>query len=118
MYPLVVVGIVIMLVLPRVTNAVPAPLVAVGLRTIAVVVFGWSAPIVGGQGELPNGQPVLGVPTVPFTFGPLRTIAPYAIAMALVGMSVPPSGGSGTPTPGLLRRPWRAGSPGTGWRDA
>src|SRR6056297_1923434 len=38
-YPLVVIGVVIMLVLPRFTNAVPAPLVAVVLLTLAVVLF-------------------------------------------------------------------------------
>ena len=85
-YPLVVVGLVIMFVLPRFTNAVPAPLVAVVLLTLAVVVFGWQVPTVGDQGELPDGLPVLGIPAVPFTVETLRIIAPFAIAMALVGL--------------------------------
>jgi SulP family sulfate permease len=85
-YPMVVAGIAIMLLLPRVTTAVPAPLVAVVLLTLAAVAFGWNVPTVGDQGELPSGFPVLGIPTVPFTIETLRIIAPFAIAMALVGL--------------------------------
>jgi sulfate permease, SulP family len=85
-YPMVVIGVVIMLVLPRFTRAVPAPLVAVILLTAAVVVFGWNVPNVGDQGELPGGLPILGIPAVPFTLETLAIIFPFAIAMALVGL--------------------------------
>ncbi len=85
-YPMVVVGIAIMLLLPRFTTAVPAPLVAVVLLTVAAVSLGWSVPTVGDQGELPGGLPILGIPAVPFTFETLRIIAPFALAMALVGL--------------------------------
>ncbi len=85
-YPMVVVGIAIMILLPRFTKAVPAPLVAVVLLTIAAVTLGWNVPTVGDQGELPNGLPILGIPAVPFTFETLRIIAPFSIAMALVGL--------------------------------
>jgi len=80
------VGIAIMILLPRFTKAVPAPLVAVVLLTIAAVTLGWNVPTVGDQGELPNGLPILGIPAVPFTFETLRIIAPFSIAMALVGL--------------------------------
>ncbi|HEV8023383.1 MAG TPA: SulP family inorganic anion transporter, partial [Candidatus Nanopelagicales bacterium] len=85
-YPMVIAGIAIMIVLPRFTNAVPAPLVAVVLLTIAAVTLGWNVPTVGDQGELPGGLPFLGIPAVPFTFETLRIIAPFALAMALVGL--------------------------------
>lgn len=85
-YPMVAVGIVIMIALPRLTTAVPAPLVAVILLTLAVVMFGWNVPNVGDQGDLPGGFPILGIPTVPFTFETLSIIAPFALAMALVGL--------------------------------
>jgi SulP family sulfate permease len=85
-YPMVVVGIAIMILLPRFTKAVPAPLVAVVLLTIAAVTLGWNVPTVGDQGELPSGLPILGIPAVPFTFETLRIIAPFSIAMALVGL--------------------------------
>lgn len=85
-YPMVVVGIVIMILLPKLTTAVPAPLVAVVLLTAAAVTLGWNVPTVGDQGELPSGLPIFGIPAVPFTFETLRIIAPFAIAMALVGL--------------------------------
>jgi sulfate permease, SulP family len=85
-YPMVAAGIAIMLLLPRLTTAIPAPLVAVVLLTVAAVSLGWNVPTVGDQGELPGGLPILGIPAVPFTLETLGIIAPFAFAMALVGL--------------------------------
>jgi SulP family sulfate permease len=43
-------------------------------------------PTVGDQGELPRSLPQLFMPDVPFTGETFATIAPYALAMALVGL--------------------------------
>ncbi|MFS0712917.1 SulP family inorganic anion transporter [Microbacterium sp. 2P01SA-2] len=85
-WPLVVAGLLILVVLPRLTKAIPAPLVTIVLLTAAVVAFGWQVPTVGDQGELPSSLPGLFVPDVPFTLETLRIIAPYALAMAVVGL--------------------------------
>jgi sulfate permease, SulP family len=85
-WPLVVAGLVILVVLPRLTKAIPAPLVTIVLLTAAVVAFGWQVPTVGDQGELPASLPELFVPDVPLTLETLRIIAPYALAMAVVGL--------------------------------
>jgi SulP family sulfate permease len=85
-YPLTAIGILVMVLLPKVTTAVPAPLVAVLLLTATVVVFGWHVPNVGDQGELPDSLPVLGIPHVPLTLHTLQIIAPYALGAALVGL--------------------------------
>ncbi|MBG6054600.1 SulP family sulfate permease [Salinibacterium sp. CAN_S4] len=85
-YPLVAVGIIIMVVMPRMTKVIPAPLVAIVLITVAVVVMGLSVPNVGGQGELPRSLPELFVPNVPLTWETFAIIAPFSIAMALVGL--------------------------------
>src|SRR5699024_10816655 len=53
-YPLVAVGIAIIVLLPRLTTAVPAPLVAIVLLTAAVLAAGWTMPNVSDQGELPE----------------------------------------------------------------
>ncbi|MBU4464940.1 MAG: sodium-independent anion transporter, partial [Actinobacteria bacterium] len=53
-YPLVVVGLLLMYLMPRFTRVVPAPLVAIVLLTAAAVVFGISVPTVGDQGALPQ----------------------------------------------------------------
>ncbi|MGR2751885.1 SulP family inorganic anion transporter [Agromyces arachidis] len=85
-YPLVAAGIVIMVVMPRFTKAVPAPLVAIVLLTVVVVGSGIAVPTVGDQGELPESLPELFVPDVPLTWDTFAIIAPYALAMALVGL--------------------------------
>jgi SulP family sulfate permease len=85
-YPLTAAGIVVMVLLPRVTTAIPAPLVVVLLLTAAVAVFGWQVPDVGDQGALPDSLPIPGFPEVPLTWQMLQIIAPYALGAALVGL--------------------------------
>ncbi|MGW9567033.1 SulP family inorganic anion transporter [Prescottella equi] len=85
-YPLVAIGLLVMFFLPRLTTAVPAPLVAIVLLTLATVVFALNVPTVGDEGELPKSLPTLFIPDVPFNFETLSIIAPYALAMALVGL--------------------------------
>lgn len=85
-YPLTIVGVVLMMLLPKVTTAVPAPLVVVLALTLAVVVCGWDVPDVGDQGALPDSLPIPGLPHVPLTLHTLQVIAPYALGAALVGL--------------------------------
>ena len=85
-YPLVAAGIVIMVLLPRWTKVVPAPLVAIVLLTVAVVVAAINVPTVGDEGTLPESLPSLFFPNVPLNLETLQIIAPYALAMALVGI--------------------------------
>ncbi len=85
-YPLVAVGLLIMFLLPKISSVVPAPLVAIVLLTVATVVFALNVPNVGGEGELPSSLPALLIPDVPLNFETLSIIAPYAIAMAIVGL--------------------------------
>ncbi|WP_007027231.1 SulP family inorganic anion transporter [Saccharomonospora iraqiensis] len=85
-YALLAAGLLIMVGLPRLTRAVPAPLVAILVLTTVTITMGVAVPTVGDQGDLPGTLPVLGVPAVPFSLDTLVTIAPYAFAMALVGL--------------------------------
>ena len=85
-YPIVAVGIAIIVGFPRLTRAVPAPLVAVVFLTAATVLAGIKVPTVGDEGELPQSLPQLLIPNVPFTIETLRIIAPFALAMAVVGL--------------------------------
>jgi SulP family sulfate permease len=85
-YALVAVGLVVIVLLPRVTRAVPAPLVAIALLTAFVVVSAIDVPTVGDEGALPRSLPSLLVPHVPLDLETLRIIGPYALAMALVGL--------------------------------
>ncbi|VXC03756.1 SulP family inorganic anion transporter [Nocardioides sp. AX2bis] len=85
-YPMVAVGIVVMVGLPRVSTAVPGPLVAIVLLTAVTLGAGLTLPDVGDEGELPDSLPSLFLPDVPLTLETLQIIAPYALAMALVGL--------------------------------
>jgi sulfate permease, SulP family len=85
-YPLVAAGLAIIFLLPRLTSAVPAPLVAIIVLTTLVVTVGWDIPDVGGEGELPDSLPFFLLPDVPFTFETLGIIAPYALGIAFVGL--------------------------------
>lgn len=85
-YPLVAVGIALMVLLPRWTSAVPAPLVAIVLLTAATVLAAMDVPTVGDEGELPRSLPTLLLPDVPLTLETLQVVAPYALALALVGI--------------------------------
>ena len=85
-YPMVAVGIAIMVFLPRVTTLVPAPLVAIVALTAFTLVAALALPDVGDEGELPDSLPTLLLPDVPFDLDTLKIIAPYALAMAVVGL--------------------------------
>ncbi|TPG16819.1 SulP family inorganic anion transporter [Pedococcus bigeumensis] len=85
-YPLVAVGIVVMVFLPRFTKAVPAPLVAIVALTILTVATAIAVPTVGDEGKLPDNLPSLFFPNVPFNLQTLSVIGPFALAMALVGL--------------------------------
>ncbi len=85
-YPFVAAGLLIMVFLPKLTTAVPAPLIAIVLLTVVVVVCKLDLPDVRDEGELPSSLPTLFLPQVPWTLETLQIIAPYALAMALVGL--------------------------------
>ena len=85
-YPIVAVGLLIVFGLPRITTAVPAPLVAVVALTIVTALAGIRVPTVQDKGELPNSLPGFFLPNVPLTWETFQTIAPFALSMALVGL--------------------------------
>ena len=85
-YPLAAAGLAIIYLLPRITKVIPSPLVAIVVLTIVTVAAQIVVPTVGDQGELPDTLPSWFLPDVPFTFETLRIIAPFAFAMALVGL--------------------------------
>jgi sulfate permease, SulP family len=85
-YVLVAVGLAVMVLLPRITKAVPAPLVAIAFLTAVTVFMAVTVPTVGDEGELPRSLPSLFFPDVPLTLETFRIIAPFALTMALVGL--------------------------------
>jgi SulP family sulfate permease len=85
-YPLVAIALLIIMFLPKLTTAVPAPLVAIVVLTIITAFFAITVPTVGDEGELPEGLPFLMIPEVPFNLETLQIIFPFALGIAMVGL--------------------------------
>jgi SulP family sulfate permease len=85
-YALVAGGLAIIYLLPRLTKAVPSPLVAIVVLTAFAIYFGFDVNRVGDMGTLPTSLPDLLLPDVPFTLETLRIILPYSLTMAAVGL--------------------------------
>jgi len=85
-YPLVALALAAIVVFPRVNRVVPAPLVAIVALTAITWAGGIDVPTVSDKGRLVDSIPPLGLPDVPWTGHTLSIIAPYALAMALVGL--------------------------------
>jgi SulP family sulfate permease len=85
-YPLFVLTIAIVVLLPRLTTAVPAPLVAIVVVTLIAVLAGLTVPDVGGEGPLTGSLPGLTPFTVPLTLETLQIVWPTALSVAFVGL--------------------------------
>ncbi|MGW8192424.1 SulP family inorganic anion transporter [Sphingomonas hankookensis] len=85
-YALIAGGLAIIYLLPRITRAVPSPLVAILMLSAVSIALGLPVNTVGDMGKLPEGLPYLAWPQVPLTFETLAIILPYALTMAAVGL--------------------------------
>jgi len=85
-YAMVAAGLAIIYLFPRLTKAVPSPLLAIVILTIVAVYAGIKVNTVGDMGKLPSSLPAFGLPQVPFTLETLRIILPFSLTMAAVGL--------------------------------
>jgi len=85
-YPMVVAGLVIIYGLPRLTRAIPSPLIAIVFLTLAAVAFGIQVPTVGDKGDLPDALPTFLLPQIPWTLETLWIILPVSLTLMVVGL--------------------------------
>ncbi|HEY9767407.1 MAG TPA: SulP family inorganic anion transporter [Coleofasciculaceae cyanobacterium] len=85
-YILTLLSLAIIYILPRFTKAVPSPLVALAVMTIAAIALKLDVPTVGDMGELPATLPLFALPQVPLNLETLRIIFPYSLTLAIVGL--------------------------------
>ncbi|MDP1026256.1 SulP family inorganic anion transporter [Sphingomonas sp. KR1UV-12] len=85
-YAMVVAGLAIIYGFPRLTKAIPSPLVAILVLSAISIGLGVPVNTVGDMGKLPEGLPSLALPQVPLTFETLRIVFPYSLTMAAVGL--------------------------------
>lgn len=85
-FVLIATGLAVIVLFPKLTRAVPAPLIAIIVVTVVALTLHFTVPTVGEQGELPDQLPQWFVPQVPLNIETLTLIGPTAFAMALVGL--------------------------------
>jgi len=85
-YALVALGLAIIYLFPRLTSAVPSPLVTIVVLTGLTFALGLDVRTVGDMGALPDTLPVFLIPDIPLNFETLQIIFPYALAVAIVGL--------------------------------
>ena len=85
-YAMTAAGLAIIYLFPRLTRAVPSPLVAIVLLTLVAIALKLDIRTVGDMGELPDSLPVFLLPQVPLTLETLQIILPVSITLAIVGL--------------------------------
>ena len=86
MYGMVAAGLGIIYLLPRVTKAVPSPLICIIVLTAVSIVFNFDLRTVGDMGELPSTLPVFLLPDIPLNLETLMIILPYSLTLTAVGL--------------------------------
>lgn len=84
---LVALTIAIVVLLPKLTKAVPSSLVAIIVVFILVYFLGIDTKTVKDIASVSGGFPPFSVPDVPFNWETLKLIAPYSMIMAAVGLT-------------------------------
>ena len=85
-YAMTAAGLAIIYGLPRLTRAVPSPLVCIVVLTAVAMAAGLDIRTVGDMGPLPDSLPTFLLPDVPLDWQTLRIVFPYAATLAVVGL--------------------------------
>ena len=85
-YAMVAGALAIIYLLPKLTTAVPSPLVAIIVLGALSIYLDLPVNTVSDMGQLPEGIPFFHFPQVPLTVETFQIIAPYALTMAAVGL--------------------------------
>ncbi|MBT4471564.1 MAG: SulP family inorganic anion transporter, partial [Rhodobacterales bacterium] len=71
---------------PKITRAIPAPLVAIGLVATMVILFDIPVPRVDDLASVKGGLPTFSIPIVPLNLETFFIIFPYALILAAIGL--------------------------------
>lgn len=85
-YAVLAAGLAIIYLVPRISTAVPSPLICIVVLTVACVALNLPVDRVSDLGRLPDSLPFFSWPAVPLTLDTLFIIAGPAIAIAMVGL--------------------------------
>jgi SulP family sulfate permease len=87
MAALVALTIAIIVILPKITKAIPASLVAILVVFAVVLIFKIDTKQVIDIASISGSLPPFHIPEIPFTWETLKIIAPYGLIMAAVGLT-------------------------------
>ncbi|MFN6980327.1 MAG: SulP family inorganic anion transporter [Brevundimonas sp.] len=85
-YAMVAGGLAIIYLLPRLTRAIPSPLIAIVVLTALSMILGLDVRTVGDMGQLPTSLPMFLIPDIPLNFETLAIIFPYSATLMVVGL--------------------------------
>ncbi|MCX5496902.1 SulP family inorganic anion transporter [Kaistia dalseonensis] len=85
-YAVLAAGLAIIYLAPRVTTAIPSPLICIVILTVASIAFDLPVDRVADLGKLPDALPIFAWPDVPLNLQTLGIIAGPALAIAMVGL--------------------------------
>jgi sulfate permease, SulP family len=85
-YAMIGLGLAIIYLTPRVTTVIPSPLICIVVLTAVSVAFPMPLRTIADLGRLPDALPAFALPAVPIEWRTLGIVAPYALAMAAVGL--------------------------------
>ena len=85
-FAMVAAGLAIIYGVPRITKAVPSPLIAIVVLSAFAVWQGLDVRTVGDMGAMPSTLPMFHLPQVPLTWETFAIIAPVAATLAFVGL--------------------------------
>ncbi|WP_420471426.1 SulP family inorganic anion transporter [Brevundimonas sp. FT23042] len=85
-FALVAAALAIIYGVPRLTKAVPSPLIAIIVISAFVIWTGMDVRTVGDMGQMPTTLPAFHIPAVPLTWETLTIIGPVAATLAFVGL--------------------------------
>ena len=72
--------------IPKIGKIIPSPLICIVGLTAVALYMGIDIRNVGDMGELPDTLPMFLLPDIPLTLDTLVIIAPYSLALAVVGL--------------------------------
>ncbi|WP_271950483.1 SulP family inorganic anion transporter [Ruegeria faecimaris] len=76
----------VILIVPRITRIVPAPLAGIMVVAALVIGFGLDVPRVGDLASIEGGLPPFHIPMVPLNWETFEIILPYAVILAAIGL--------------------------------
>ena len=85
-FALLAASLIIIYGVPRITRAIPSPLIAIVVISAVVIWAGIDVRTVGDMGQMPSTLPMFHIPAVPLTWETLAIIGPVAATLAFVGL--------------------------------